>query len=147
MPMIPINYLAVLACGIVSVILGFVWYGPLFGKVWMQLTGTTAEDVARFKANPAMMRKMNMSYALTALAALVTAFVLAHAVIFAEAYLHIGGIQAGLLVGFMGWLGFVAPVTLNSVLWDRKPWKYWFLVNGYSLIQLLVMGVILALWM
>lgn len=50
------------------------------------------------------------------------------------------------MVGFWNWLGFVAPVTLGGVLWEGKPWKLWGLNNGYQLLSLLVMGVILALW-
>ena len=37
--MVDVNYLAVLACGVVAMILGFLWYGPLFGKKWSQLMG------------------------------------------------------------------------------------------------------------
>lgn len=41
---------------------------------------------------------------------------------------------------------FIAPVTLGVVLWEGKPWKLWVLNNGYQLLSLLVMGVILAIW-
>ena len=50
------------------------------------------------------------------------------------------------VVGFWNWLGFVAPVTLGSVLWEGKSPKLWVLNNGYYLVSLIVMGVILALW-
>ena len=38
-PAVSINYLAVLVAAIASIVLGFVWYGPLFGKTWTQLMG------------------------------------------------------------------------------------------------------------
>jgi hypothetical protein len=34
--MIPINYWAVLAAALFTIALGFLWYGPLFGKSWMR---------------------------------------------------------------------------------------------------------------
>lgn len=33
------NYLVVLAAAVASIALGMVWYGLLFGKVWMRLSG------------------------------------------------------------------------------------------------------------
>ncbi len=45
--MIEINYLAVLVCGVIALALGFVWYGPLFGKKWLQITGADKADMAR----------------------------------------------------------------------------------------------------
>jgi hypothetical protein len=56
------------------------------------------------------------------------------------------GMPAGLMCGFWNWLGFIAPVTLGTVLWEGKPWKLWALTNGYYLFSLLIMGVILAFW-
>jgi hypothetical protein len=145
--MLPINYLAVLACGIVSMILGFVWYGPLFGKKYMQLQGMTQEQAAEHMKNPALRRKMMWNYVFTFVLALITAFVLAHALYYVSVYEDARGISIGLLVGIMIWLGFVVPATANLVFFDKKNWSWWFLVNGYYLIQLLLMGAILALWM
>lgn len=74
------------------------------------------------------------------------AYVLAHSIIFAGSFLHQGGVVAGLQAAFWSWLGFVAPVTLGSVLWDGKPWKLWGINAGYFLVTLLVMGLILGYW-
>ena len=140
---IPINYLAILASGIAAMAIGFLWYGPLFGKMWSDLMGwgvKTPEELAE------MQRKARPAYAITFVASLVMAYVLAHALVFASTYLNVSGIWAGLMGGFWNWLGFVAPVTIGTVLWDGKPWKLWFINAGYWLVQLLVMGVILAAW-
>ena len=40
-----INWLAVGAATLVGFVIGFLWYGPLFGKVWMKEAGLTEEDV------------------------------------------------------------------------------------------------------
>lgn len=146
MDVVPINYWAVLVCGVVSMVIGFLWFGPLFGKQYMKYTGMTDADREKFMSDPNWKRKMNMSYGLAFVGALVMAFVLAHALVFASTYLQITGLSAGLQAGFWNWLGFVAPVTMGLVLWDKKPWGYWFLLNSYYLLQLLIFGVILALW-
>lgn len=138
---VPINYLAVLACAIASMAIGFVWYGPLFGKQWIKLSGMSTEKMQGAKASG-----MGKSYAPMFVGSLVMAYVLAHALIFAATYLKASGVSAGLTAGFWNWLGFIAPVTLGTVLWDGKPWKLWLLNNGYQLLNLLVMGVILSLW-
>ena len=139
--MVPINYLAVLASAVVMMVLGGLWYGPLFGKQWSALMGWSAEEM---KAK--MAKGMAKSYVLMALGALLMSFILAHAIIFADAYLNMSGVSAGLEVGFMNWLGFVVPVSLGTVLWDGKPWKLWVINAGYYLAGLLLIGVLLALW-
>ena len=44
-----INHLAVLVCLILSFVLGFLWYGPIFGDAWMGMVGL---DLATIEANP-----------------------------------------------------------------------------------------------
>ncbi len=139
---VPINYLAVLVSTVAAMVVGFLWYGPLFGKPWMELSVFTQEKMEAAKA-----KGMGKSYFLMIIGALVMSYVLAHALIFASAYLHVEGIVAGLTAGFWNWLGFIAPVTLGTVIWEGKPWKLWFINAGYYLVALLVMGVILAVWM
>lgn len=139
--MVPLNYTAVLGAAVLSMVLGFLWYGPLFGKTWMTLMGWSKEKMP--KPNQNEMMKM---YGLQALGSLAMAFVLAHALTFAKAYLGSEGVSAGVQTGFWNWLGFVAPVTLGSVLWAGKPWKLWLLNNSYNLTTLILMGVTLSLW-
>ena len=139
--MIPINYLAVLAAAVLNMIVGFLWYGPLFGKQWMALSGMSQD-----KLEAAKQKGMGKSYALMFVGALAMAYVMSHALIFASEYLGEVGVTAGLMTGFWNWLGFVAPVTLGTVLWDGKPWGLWILNNAYYLLSLMIMGVILALW-
>ncbi len=143
MQAVPTNYLAVLVCGIVSLVLGFIYYGPLFGKTYIRLMGWDKRSPAEQEE---MKKGMGKNYALAFLGSLVMAFVLSHSLVFASSYMNASGFSAGLQVGFWSWLGFIAPVTLGDVLWGGKSWKFWTLANGYQLIQLLVFGVILALW-
>ena len=140
---VPINYLAVLVAGISNMVIGFLWYGPLFGKTWSHLMGwgeMTPEKMAE-KQKAAM-----PGYALSFVGALIMAYVLAHGIVFGNAYLGTSGISGGVQGAFWYWLGFVAPVTIGVVVWDGKPWKLWFINAGYYLAALLAMGAILGLW-
>ena len=141
MPEVPVNYLAVLASGVASMILGYLWYGPLFGKMWIALSGMSPDKIEAAKA-----KGMTTSYALMFVGSLVMAYILSHALVFAASFLGTEGVNAGLMTGFWNWLGFIAPVTLGSVLWEGKSWKLWLLNNAYYLVLLLIMGVILAVW-
>jgi hypothetical protein len=140
--MVEINYLAVLVCGIVALALGYAWYGPLFGKQWMALSGMSMPQ----SMTPEMKKSMSKSYAITFVGALVMAYVLAHSLAFGNAALDMSGIAAGLQGAFWNWLGFVAPAMIGMVLWEGKPWKYYFITAGYYLASLLIMGVILSVW-
>ncbi len=143
--MVPINYLAVLVSAVAAMGIGFLWYGKLFSKQWQELMGWTPERMAQMQAEGGK-KNMNVQYGIQAVGALLMAFVLAHSIIFAGAYLNAAGVSAGLMGAIWSWLGFVAPVTVGIVLWDGKPWKLWFINAGYYLVVLLAMGVILGWW-
>lgn len=141
--MVPINYLAVLLSAIVAMVIGFLWYGPLFGKKWSELMGwgpMTPEKMAE------MQKKARPAYVITFVGALVMAYVLAHSIVFAGAFLNVTGVSAGLQAAFWSWLGFVAPVTIGTVLWDGKPWMLWVINASYYFVLLLAMGIVLGFW-
>lgn len=141
MPVVPINMIAVLVAAVASIVVGFLWYGSVFGKIWIELSGFSKADMEKAKK-----KGMAKEYGLMFVGSLVMAYVLAHALVFGNAFLQTSGASAGLMVGFWNWLGFVMPVTLSAVLWEGKSWKLWVLNNGYYLVTLCVMGMILAMW-
>lgn len=131
---VPVNYLAIVVAALVNYAIGSLWYGVIFSKSWMKLAG---------------MKEMKIS-AVSVLVALVgaffTSYVLAHLLIFAGSYMKTSGISLGLTTGFFNWLGFIAPVTIGVVIYEKKPFMLWVLTNTYWLISLFIMGIILALW-
>ena len=138
-----VNWLAVLVCGVASMVLGSLWYGPLFGKMWMEMTGFNNMDPARREE---MKKGMVRSYSLAFIGALIMAYILSHVITYASNYNNVSGVSAGLSSAFWMWLGFIVPSSMGMVLWEGKPWKYWFLNASYYLIQLLVFGLILGSW-
>ena len=139
--MVPTNYFAVLASVVSAMFIGFLWYGPLFGKKWIALMGWTPEQVAE-----GIKKGMGKQYALMALGALIMAFVMSHAIVFAGAYMNATGISAGIQTALWSWLGFVVPVLLGATLWEGRKWGLFVLTSGYYLATLLAMGLILGMW-
>ena len=131
------NYWTILAATVASIILGFLWYGPLFGKLWAEMMGFTKKDMEKAKA-----QGMGKNYFIMTLGTLLTAYVLSK---FMDLTGSVGYID-GAILGFWIWLGFMATNTISSVLWEGKSWKLWILNNGHSLLSLLVMGAIIGVW-
>ncbi len=93
-----------------------------------------------------MRNKMMRSYFFTFILAVFTAFAFANFLMFAELFYDLKGISCSFMVVSLSFLGFVLPATTNLVFFDKKTWEWWFLVNGYYLVQLLLIGMILAIW-
>jgi hypothetical protein len=138
---VPINHLAVLVGALSTLVVGTIWYGPLFGKQWIALMGWTPEQMAAAKQ-----KGMGKTYLLQFLGSLLMVYTFAHVHVFAAAYTKTSGAMSGLTCAFWLWLGFIVPVALGSVLWDGKPWKLFWLNVGHYLASLAVIGVILSLW-
>jgi hypothetical protein len=132
---VEINYLAVLVSGILAMVVGSLWYGPLFGNIWMKEEGFTEEDLTK-DFNPAK------TYGLTFIAALVVVYVLARVL----GYIGAEGVVEGLRTAFLCWLGFIAATKMTNYLFERKTLKL-FLINAfYHLVNLVIASVILSVW-
>ncbi len=130
--MIQVNLMAVVISAIAAMVVGFLWYGPLFGKTWMKLTGMAMTAESKKQA-PKM-------YGVMFVGAIIEAYVLSHFVHYAGAYTLVDGAKTGL----WAWLGFVAPVMLGNYMFTKKPMHLYVLDAGFALANLLVMGAIIA---
>ncbi len=162
--MITLNWLVVLATGLVPLATGALWYGPLFGKAWM-----TASDMTNEKIENANMVKI---YGLALVFGLMLAVGLTPIVIHqmgvfstlqnlgvdkegSEAYLYVQDFMAkygtefrtfkhGALHGFITGLFIVLPVLGTNALFERKGWKYILINVGYWAVTALIMGGIIS---
>ena len=132
-----LNIPAILVCGAVSLVIGFFWYGPLFGKIWAGYTGWTNEKV---KVVPAS--RMARTYLLTFAAALVTALVLD---VLAWS-LNLTSVWGGLRLGLWTGVGISAMAFATTHLFEHKPFGLWLIVSGYQIVYQTAAAVILALW-
>ena len=142
-----VNFLAVLVAGIVPMIIGALWYGPLFGKRWLELMETTAEEIQEKGFNPLK------TYGVSFLLALVTAFILAQLFTgMGEAARIVsiagksGDALAGVYLALMVLIAFILPVAYQPVAYEgRKVGLFW-LNLGYNGVALLGQAVIVAVW-
>lgn len=136
--MIAINYWAVLVAAIVSMVIGSIWYGPLFGKQFMAATGM---DKMSPEQKAMMKKRAGMSYFMQFIASLVTFYVLAQFV-GGLAELTVGG---GILVALWVWIGFVVPLKFGDAIWGGKMTMFW-LGIGNMLVTLVAAGAIIGAW-
>ena len=129
-----VNLVHVVIAAIASMVVGALWYSPaLFAKPWMQLVGKSQEDLKK---------GATQGYIVSAIAALVTAYVLAHFAVYAGAKTW----QDGVITGFWAWLGFVATTKTVEVVFEGRRKKLLAINIGQHLVGLVVMGAILAGW-
>ena len=132
------SLLAVLVSAIVGMVIGALWYSPiLFGKVWMNLSGFTDKKMQEMKK-----KGMAVPYILNFIFILILSYVLALFINASQAVT----IMQGAIVGFFVWIGFMATLMLNSVLWEGKPVKLYILNIAYHLITVIIMSIILTVW-
>jgi uncharacterized membrane protein YqgA involved in biofilm formation len=133
MPDVTLNFVAIIIAAVLGMLVGAIWFSSLlFGRQWLKAVGKTVDQTA----NPAP------TYALTSAATLITAYVLAHLLDYAQA----GNISKGLQAAFWAWLGFVAPVIGINALFEGKPRNLYLITVGHHLAVLLVMAAVLVLW-
>ncbi|MCC6410274.1 MAG: DUF1761 domain-containing protein [Saprospiraceae bacterium] len=162
-----INWIAVLCSALVPLVVGFVWYGPLFGKAWMRATGLTEEQLKG--ANMAVI--FGLTFVFSIMASLALYSVVVHqfhifSLFVPDPGLEDGSTEAGKLVqqvlalagdgfrtfkhgafhGLLFSLFMVLPLIGINGLFERRSWKYIFLHTGYWAVTLMLMGGILCAW-
>jgi hypothetical protein len=135
-----INWWAVLACVLASMVIGSFWFNPkTFYPAWWKAIGRSESD-------PPGMRNMGMVWGLTLLASFVQA-VFISLMVNAMGSMTTGGatLTSGATAGFLLWLGFVAPSSLTNKLFANQL-TAWVIEVGNHLVTFVVMGAIVGVW-
>lgn len=136
-----INWLAVIVCVIVSMLVGSVWFNQkTFFPIWWKAIGKSETDDPGASSIP-----MGLMWGLTILASFIQAVFMA---LFVNAMGSMTGgatLGSGLMAGFLLWLGFVAPTSLTNKLFAGQL-KAWVLEVGNHLVDFLLFGAILGAW-
>ena len=136
-----INWLAVVACVVVAMVVGSIWFGPkTFYPMWLKAIGKPENH------DPGAGMSMALMWPLVIVAALVEA-VFMSLMVHAMGSMTPGGatLASGALAGFLLWLGFVATTSLTNKLFANQL-KAWVLEMGSHLITMVLMGAILGAW-
>ncbi|MDB5254045.1 MAG: hypothetical protein JWL80_111 [Parcubacteria group bacterium] len=138
--MIHINYIAVVIAALANFIIGFLFHGPLFGKLWIKLANIHPTGNEKFSQ---MIPQMVQNYVVN----LVCAYVLAMFIfITASYYNNVGNVVGGMGIAFWAWLGFILTSSSINVIWMGGSKKLWVFEAVSSLVSFLAMGAILAAW-
>lgn len=135
------NLVTIILLGVTALVVGGIWYGPLFGKKWLEVTGATDLDIEKRKE---MQKQAMPLYVIQFLLVLLQVYVLG-------SLLAWGGWGAqGLWVAFFMWLGFVVPTLAGSAMWNNNPtkvkWAMFLIQGGYQLVMFLIFGWALSQW-
>ena len=140
MEQIKINILAIIIAVVANFIFGFIWYTPLFGKIWGRHMGFDMNQKPK-------MSEMTKGMIFMVIGSLLCAWVLAHNM---AAWAFVPGTETfspftnAMMSAVFTWLGFYFPVDLGATAWERKSWTLFFINTGYHLLSLVVIAMILA---
>jgi hypothetical protein len=131
-----INLWGVAVSAVAAMVIGTVWYGPLFGRQYMRAIGADKMSTAELEAGKKSMWK---SYLGQLVASLVTFSVL-------STQISYNGLSAstGMVYAFFIWLGFILPLKYSETLWGGNKTMAW-LMAGNQLVTLVVAGAIIGL--
>lgn len=132
---VEINYLAIVLSAVAAMVLGSIWYSPVFfGNAWMNLIGKTKDELKETNTPK--------TYIIAFISELIMAFVLFHLMIYAGAETFLEGLAAG----FWTWLGFVGTTAIINFMFEGRKLKQYFIDTLFHLITLLMMGGIISFW-
>jgi len=129
-----VNLITIIFSALASILLGFLWYGPLFGKKWIKLMDFNKKDIDNMKK-----KSMGLTYILMIFSSLISVTIIGLLVKATDTT----QIFSGVLLGFYLWLGFIATYSLGSVLWENKSWDLWIFNNSYQLISIQIITYIM----
>ncbi len=143
MPEITVNMTAVIIAVVVNFIFGFIWYTPLFGKIWAKEMGMDPNHKPSSRAMVGGMITMIIGQFLFAwvLANNMAAYNPLTWGFPPSDYPPIG--VAGMAAVFT-WLGFYLPVDIGTVTWEQKSWKLFGINTSYHFLTLLIAALIIA---
>ncbi|MFA6158215.1 MAG: DUF1761 domain-containing protein [Candidatus Paceibacterota bacterium] len=136
-----INFLAVLTAAVAAFVLGFLFHGPISGKLWMRLANihpTGNEKLSDMV--PQMLWNLLSNVVTASVLALMYAFV-------STSSLSAGpGAWTGVITSIWVWVGFLVTSSSIEVIWMGRTVKLWLFESACSLIVMAVMGAIIGSW-
>ncbi len=142
-----INWLAVVVCVVVQMIVGSTYFSMKgFFPMWWEAIGKPKMSQAEMSGSGMTGQSMVQTFGIVIIAALVISIFLA-LLVNAMGKMTAGGstLASGATAGFFAWLGFVAPTGLSNRIFAGQL-RAWVLEAGYHLINFVIMGAILGAW-
>lgn len=129
------NYLAVLVSVIWMFVLGFLWYGPLFGEPWMGMVGL---DMSTIEANPPGASLWVSNVIGSALPIIMLAWLFTR--------MQVTSAITGMVLGaLMGLIFFLSPTIVNG-MFAQQPYELAWITGGFQTVGWAGSGMILGAW-
>jgi hypothetical protein len=132
---VTVDWIAVILATIAAMVIGFVWYGPLFGKAWLKLVGLKEKEASANWQKP-MIAMLVLAF--------VQAYILTHLINFAGSYYGDTSAARGVSTAFWVWLGLVVPTVVGNNMFARRPIQLNYIEAFNALLTLMVMGAIIG---
>ncbi|MDZ7680430.1 MAG: DUF1761 domain-containing protein [Fodinibius sp.] len=133
-----LNFLAIIAATFSTFVVGWLWYGTLFGKAWIDAIGMSEEQLQQGN----MVKIFGLAFVFEFIMAFNLAMFLTGSPE-AAGQMNAGmGAFYGFLTGF-GWIFFALAV--NS-LYEQRSWMYILINGGYWSVAFTIMGLIIGAW-
>ena len=138
---IDINWLAVVAAAITSMVIPMAWYSDksVFGKAWEGQTHITTENLKKARGKMPFYTLFIMN--------VTTALVLTVAITIVSAYLKDTSVLLALVTGFVLWLGFSSTTLIQHNMFELKSNKLTFINNSYQLVLFLAIAFVVGLFL
>ena len=127
-----LNWWAIIVATAAAFVLGFVWYGPVFGKAWLAALGKTEDEI---QPSPT-------PFIVSVVAALATCIVMAALM----SGLGMTGVADGAILGLLTGVAFIAASMASDTAFCGWGWKLWVIQAGYRVAYSVVMGAIIGAW-
>jgi len=125
-----INFYAVFVAWIVHTVSGLLWFQPkLFGNEWSKLTGKELKPAKNWLI-PGLVGHLAMVFVLVIIIKIA----------------NIDNGLGGLLVGLLAWIGFVVPLEIGELIWEKIPFRLFLIRIGNQFIGMGISGFILGAW-
>lgn len=131
---VEVNLLAIALAIVANMVLGMLWYGPLFGKQWMALVGKKKEQL-EMKPRDILV---------TLLLATLIAIGMNSIIHFARDVSELDYLQNVIVSAGMVATVFILPVLGNEVVWEGRNPKLIALNWGHQFATYLVTGLVLG---
>lgn len=133
-----INYLAVIAATLSSMVVGSIWYTPrVFGKYWMKATGVTPSNRAADAVVPIVV---------TLFVSFITAWVLAGATFISQEFYGGSFLGNAIITALVLWAGFTAARFVTHDAFDKRPSGLTILNISHELVTIVIMALIIGVW-
>ena len=137
-----LNYLSILIQTVLLVVLGAVWFGPIFGKMWSKIMGFELLSIEEQKQ---LEKEITPYYAVQAIATIF--YCTGLNIIFNLTH----GTANHFIIGLMIWGLIVLPTLATDIIWGNTKKEHWtmqfLLVAVYQLISIMLVALLSKLIM